>query len=65
MLDTRTVALITSCINKFGKGQHPEASAANINFFAQDYINQCVEKALKSGRLSNLGITEARKYLGK
>ncbi len=55
--------LIAEIVNKFGDHQHPVASSSNLQFFETPYVTQCVNKALASGRLSETGMTMAKKWL--
>lgn len=55
--------LIVQIVNKFGDHSHPEATANNLIFFEAPYVTACVKKALASGRLSNKGILEAKRWL--
>lgn len=38
-------------INAFGKGQHPVASAKNLDRFTQPYVVECLNKAAASDRV--------------
>jgi hypothetical protein len=55
--------LIAQIINKFGDHEHPEASASNLIFFETPYVTACIQKALASGRLSEAGMAEAKRWL--
>lgn len=57
------LSVIVQIVNKFGDHEHPEASVSNLIFFETSYVTACVKKALTSGRLSEAGIDEAKRWL--
>lgn len=57
------IELIVRVVNQFGDHSHPEATTSNLIFFEAPYVNECVKRALASGRLSNEGILEAKYWL--
>jgi hypothetical protein len=52
-------------INKYGSDQHPWAKPNGLLNFQPDYIRECVERALKSGNLSDSGCKLAQDYLAQ
>lgn len=56
-------AFICFAINNFGTGGHPVADEAGLNFFARDYIRECVERAVKSGKLAPAALELGNEYL--
>lgn len=61
-LENETTFLV-SVVNRFSRKGHPIATAENLQFFVPSYVTALVRKALGSGRLSYLGMKQAKKYL--
>lgn len=50
-------------LNNFGSGGTPQANEKNIGEFGREYINNCLRKAIKSGKLSEKALGLAREAL--
>ena len=54
---------LSFAVNQFGDGQHPVISEMNQKFLGKEYARSCVLKALKSGKMSEVGVTAAQTLL--
>ena len=48
----KDIALVKKIINDFGSGEHPAVSAKSLPYFKKDFINTCVNAAVKSKKLT-------------
>lgn len=63
-LEDETTFLV-SVVNRFSRKGHPVATPENLQFFVPSHVTALVRKALGSGRLSYLGMKQAKKYLAE
>lgn len=55
MIAAAHIPVVTFAINTFGSGEHPVASARNIEFFQLSYIRQCLECVIASDNVTEAG----------
>ena len=49
-LELHDCEIIASAINVFGSGDHPMASAENLDFFDLDYLLVCLDKGIEKSK---------------
>jgi hypothetical protein len=57
-LNDEEQSFVCFAINSFGVGEHPVADRANLAFFNETYVDQCLERAhARTDELSEYAIT--------
>ena len=55
--------VIVKLVNQYSDHSHVVATSSNLKFFEAPYINECLRRGLASGRMSNLEIETAKRWL--
>jgi len=63
MIAAAHVPVVTFAINNFGTGEHPVATAQNLDFFEAPYVRECLGRVIDSERVTEAGKDAARAAL--